>query len=113
MGSSASALATALHFDAEPSQVASCKAPALAYFAAASFEDARPLARSIFQNAATCARCRNLLAHRFDRLGSTLFRDEDPRMLARAFDAADRDACTVRLLAACVVLFGREREGLH
>jgi hypothetical protein len=111
MGSTATALATALHFETGP--VASCKAPALAYFAGASFVEARPLARTIYQNASACPRCRRLLEHRFERLGSTLFRDEDPRALARAFDAADRDACTVRLLAACVVLFGRDREGLY
>jgi hypothetical protein len=87
--------------------------PALAYFDAGTFEEALPNARALYTNAERCARCRNLLAHRFDRLGSTLFHDEDPRVLARAFDAEDRDGCTVRLLAACVILFGRDRERLH
>jgi hypothetical protein len=52
-----------------------------------------------------------VIEQRFDRLGSTLFRDDDPYELARCFDGAD--ACTVRLLAACIVLFGRDRESVH
>ena len=83
--------------------------PALAYLDAMTLEEALPQARTIYANAERCSVCRSLLAHRFERLGSTLFRDEDPRMLARAFSAADRDGCTLRLLAACIVLFGRER----
>jgi hypothetical protein len=88
-------------------------APALKYFESATFEDAAAPARALYASADHCPRCRNLLAHRFERLGSALFRDEDPRSLARAFDSADRDGCTVRLLAACIVLFGRERVPLH
>jgi hypothetical protein len=88
-------------------------APALKYFAAATFEEAATAARALYASVEACPRCHNLLAHRFERLGSRLFRDDDPRMLARAFDAADRDGCTVRLLAACIVLFGRDRESLH
>jgi hypothetical protein len=85
----------------------------LSHFDAVTFDEAKPFARAVYARARACARCSSLLAHRFDRLGSTLFRDEDPRVLARAFDAADRDACTVRLLAACIVLFGRSRVKLH
>ena len=88
-------------------------APALKYFEAATFDEAAPLARSLYASADHCPRCRSLLAHRFERLGSSLFRDEDPRSLASAFDSADRDGCTVRLLAACIILFGRERVPLH
>jgi hypothetical protein len=88
-------------------------APALRYFESASFEEATAPARALYASAEHCPRCRSLIAHRFERLGSSLFRDEDPRSLARAFSAADRDGCTVRLLAACIVLFGREREPLH
>jgi len=31
-------------------------------------------------------------------------------VLIHAFDWSDRDACTLRLLAACIVLYGRPRE---
>jgi hypothetical protein len=88
-------------------------APALKYFESASFEEATAPAHALYASAEHCPRCRSLLAHRFERLGSSLFRDEDPRSLARAFDSADRDGCSVRLLAACIVLFGRERVPLH
>jgi len=45
-------------------------------------------------------------------LSATLRRAyRDPRELACCFDAAD--ACTLRLLAACIVLFGRPRETVH
>jgi hypothetical protein len=87
--------------------------PALQYFEASTFEEAAPAARALYASVDHCPRCHSLLAHRFERLGSTLFHDEDPRALARAFDAADRDGCTVRLLAACIVLFGRDRVSLH
>jgi hypothetical protein len=107
------ALFTALHFAADEPSVADCNAPALRHFAVATFEEAAPLARAIYDSAARCPRCRRVLAHLFDRLGSTIFRDDDPRSLARAFDAADRDACTVRLLAACIVMYGRDRVRLH
>ena len=88
-------------------------APALTYFAAATFDEATRAARVVYLSARDCRRCQRVLAQRFDRLGSTLFRDDDPRKLAASFDRADRDACTVRLLAACIVLFGRDRETLH
>jgi hypothetical protein len=105
-------LRTHLPADDQPVTARSSE-PALAYFEAASFDEAMASARALYRNAKRCRRCANLLGHRFERLGSHLFRDDDPRMLARAFDAADRDGCTVRLLAACIVLFGRERVRLH
>jgi hypothetical protein len=88
-------------------------APALTYFAAATFDEAMRAARAVYLSARHCPRCHRVLAQRFDRLGSALFRDDDPRKLAASFDRADRDGCTVRLLAACVVLFARDRESLH
>ena len=90
-----------------PSQVGS----AFRYFDAASFSAARRLALAAYVDAQRCPRCRRVLAERFDRLGSTLFSDDDPRELACSFDGAD--ACAVRLLAACIVLFGRPRESVH
>ena len=72
---------------------------------------ARQLALGVYLEAQHCEHCRRILAERFDRLGSTLFSDDDPRDLAACFDGAD--ACTIRLLAACIVLFGRPRESVH
>ena len=88
-------------------------APALRYFQAATFDEAKPLARAVYLGARHCVRCRRVLTERFDRLGSTLFRDDDPYELACCFDAADGDVDTVRLLAACIVLFARNRESVH
>jgi hypothetical protein len=83
----------------------------LRYFEAATFEEARSLALAAYLEARHCVHCCRVIEQRFDRLGSTLFRDDDPYELARCFDGAD--ACTVRLLAACIVLFGRDRESVH
>ncbi|PTL84928.1 hypothetical protein [Vitiosangium sp. GDMCC 1.1324] len=71
--------------------------------------DARHRAEHVLESARRCTCCRELLAHMFDRLGSTLFLDDDPAALARAFEDAERDAFSVRVLAACIVLSGRER----
>ena len=87
-------------------------APALPYFGSATFDEAKLPTRTVCLGARRCARCRRVLAG-VDRLGSALFRDDDPRKLARLFDPADRDGCTVRLLAACIVLFGRSRDRLQ
>ncbi len=38
-----------------------------------------------------------------------LFIDDDPEQLILAFDPAERDADTLRTLAACIVLTGRPR----
>ncbi len=112
--SSALARAPLIHFlDEHEATAPRSTAPALRYFDAATIDEATPAARALYTSVEHCPRCHSLLAHRIERLGSTLFHDDDPRLLARAFDAADRDACTVRLLAACIVLFGREREGVH
>lgn len=88
-------------------------APALRYLEGATFDEAKFSARAVYLAARQCVRCRRVLAQRFDRLGSTLFRDDDPHELACCFDPADGDACTVRLLAACIVLFGRNRENVY
>jgi len=88
-------------------------APALRYFKATTFDEAIPVARAVYAGARDCVRCRRVLARRYDCLGSTLFRDDDPYELARSFDVADGDVCTVRMLAACIVLFARDRESVH
>jgi hypothetical protein len=51
----------------------------------------------------------NPLARVFERIGSTLFFDDDPEQLMLAFNADSRDGMSPRLLAACIVLFGRPR----
>ncbi|MBZ4414651.1 hypothetical protein K8640_41190 [Myxococcus sp. XM-1-1-1] len=71
--------------------------------------EARGRAEHALKGARRCSCCRGLLEHLHDRLGSTLFLDDDPEQLARAFDAEERDGFTARVLAACIVLSGRER----
>lgn len=71
--------------------------------------EARARAEHALKGARRCSCCRGVLAHVYDRLGSTLFLDDDPEQLARAFDDDERDAFTARVLAACIVLSGRER----
>jgi hypothetical protein len=70
---------------------------------------ARVHARSVLKRASRRERSRALLSHLFDRLGSTLFADDDPEELLQAFEPDERDSLSTRALAACVVLFGRER----
>ncbi|MCP3166110.1 hypothetical protein [Myxococcus qinghaiensis] len=71
--------------------------------------EARARAEHALSGARRCSCCRGVLEHVYDRLGSTLFLDDDPEQLARAFDDDERDAFTARVLAACIVLSGRER----
>jgi hypothetical protein len=104
-------LRRAYSFQADEGSALSQVAPALRYFDVTTHGAATRLALAAYLDARRCARCRRILAESFERLGSTLFSDDDPRELARCFDGAD--ACTVRLLAACIVLFGRPREGVH
>ncbi len=111
--SSAAALPIAHYLDHDIPAQRKSTAPALRYFESSTFDEARDAACTVYAGVQSCLRCRRVLALRFDRLGSTLFRDDDPRSLVRAFDAADRDGCTIRLLAACVVLFGRDRMSVH
>jgi hypothetical protein len=103
-------LRRAYHYEPDEPAVRPEVASGLRYFEAATLDEARSLARAVYLDARHCARCRRVLEERFDRVGSTLFRDDDPHELACCFDAAD--GCTVRLLAACIVLFGRDRESV-
>ena len=82
---------------------------ALCYFPAKSPVDALSAARALLRSAESCPRCASALAHLYDRLGSTLFRDDDPRGLLEAFEAGDQNACTLKILAACILVTGRER----
>ncbi|MDB4971278.1 MAG: hypothetical protein JWN44_6967 [Myxococcales bacterium] len=82
---------------------------ALRYFAAHTMDDALGQAAHELAAARRCACCSSALAHLRDRLGSTLFLDDDPALLAAAFPLHERDRFTPRLLAACILLYGRPR----
>jgi len=82
---------------------------ALDYFHASSFCGAVRSARAVLRDATSCPRCSRALAHLYDRLGSTLFRDDDPHALIRAFHPEERNSCTLQVIAACIVLHGRDR----
>ena len=55
--------------------------PALRFFGARSLRDARGSAANVLAAAGRCPRCARVLSQRFERLGSTLFHDDDPRAL--------------------------------
>lgn len=76
---------------------------------ARSLPEARREAAHTLKHARRCECCKSLLDHLFDRLGSTLFLDDDPEELAQAFEEAERDRFSPRVLAACIVLGGRAR----
>ena len=84
-------------------------AKALRYFHAKTRREAAVAARALLRNAESCPRCSQALANLHDRLGSTLFSDDDPHALIGAFDPQERNACTLQVLAACIVLNGRDR----
>jgi len=74
-----------------------------------SLSEGRRRARLVLAKAHRCACCQGLLDHVFDRIGSTLFIDDDPRSLAAAFPANERDADCQEVLAALILLRGRPR----
>ena len=86
--------------------------PARRWFGGHTLEDAVRQARIELASARACPCCATLLAHVHERIGSTLFLDDDPVQLAAAFDATERDVFTPRVLAACVLLYGRARVGV-
>ncbi len=83
--------------------------PALHYFETDSLDLARLRASAALRDAAQCSGCCSVLRQRFDRLGSALYWDDDPKQLISAFDPADREPCSLRVLAACILLHGRAR----
>jgi hypothetical protein len=97
------------HRIASPTAVVEGEPKAPHYFDADTFREAQGAARVFLRGAAGCIRCSRALARIFDRLGSTFFHDDDPRKLLEAFGLEDRNACTLRVLAACIVLDGRDR----
>jgi hypothetical protein len=83
--------------------------PARRYFQGHTHEAALREAEGVLAEARPCRCCRSAVAHLFDRIGSTLFLDDDPVELAGRFDPDERDAFTPRVLAACILLRGRPR----
>jgi hypothetical protein len=91
-----------------PLDPAAPKAPR--FFCANSFQEAQGPARAFLASVTFCARCARAYSRLHEALGTTLFRDDDPLALVWAFDAEDRNPCTAQVVAACIVLFGRDRE---
>jgi len=92
--------------EAEPPE---SEQPAVQVLGANDLRRARALAQREFERASSCLSCSRMLADVFDRVGSTLFLDDSPKLLAEAFPPSERDGFTARVLAAYIVLFGRER----
>jgi hypothetical protein len=82
---------------------------ALRFLDAKTLSGARRHAGRVLSDALRCPCCQQLLGHVFDRLGSTLFLDDDPEQLQCAFEVEERDMFAPRVLAACIVLSGRPR----
>jgi hypothetical protein len=82
---------------------------ALAALRVASLREARRRAARVLTKAQRCPRCRTLLDHVFDCLGSTLFIDDDPHALMSAFKPTECDQFSEKVLAALIVLNGRPR----
>ena len=82
---------------------------ALEALRAATLNEARQQADQVLAKAKRCQRCRSLLAHVFDCLGSTLFLDDDPHALKGAFQPTDCDQFSEQVLAALIVRTGRPR----
>src|SRR5215813_2006176 len=80
------------------------------FFCAATFWEAQGPARAFLSSVQYCQRCTRAYTRMHDALGTTLFRDDDPVALMRAFEAEDRNPCTAQVVAACIVLYGRDRE---
>lgn len=74
---------------------------------------ARRCAMRELGRAPACNCCESLLLHLLGCLGSTLFYDEDPTRLWRTLNRKERSLVTPRVLAACIVLHGRERQELY
>jgi hypothetical protein len=82
---------------------------AVRFFSASSMDEAQGAARAFLAGARYCPRCSRAHGRLPNRLGPTLFLDDDPLALIWAFDPEDRSACAAHVIAACIVLFGRPR----
>jgi hypothetical protein len=82
---------------------------ALATLDAATLLEAHAEAERQLARAPRCGCCLTPRVHLGRYVGSTLFLDDDPEMLRLALPPAERPRWSPRLLAACVVLYGRPR----
>jgi len=80
------------------------------FFCASTFWEAQGPARAFLSSIQFCSRCSRVYDRLHERLGSTLFLDDDPIALIWAFEPEDRNPCAAQVVAACIVLHGRERE---
>jgi len=85
------------------------RSKALATLASRSPDEARLDAERELARAQPCGCCLTLRIHLTKYIGSTLFTDDDPAALQRAIPRHEHRRWTQRLLAACVVLWGRPR----
>jgi hypothetical protein len=81
--------------------------PALDVLYAADWPQARAEAKRIIERGPHCRCCVGPRVHLTRFIGSTLFFDDDPEKLRLALPPGDR--LTARVIAACIVLHGRER----
>jgi hypothetical protein len=75
--------------------------------------EARAIARRELEDESACSCCRSPRDHLARFVGSTLYFDDDPAHLRRAIPFEERLQWTPRILAACIVLYGRERIDLY
>jgi hypothetical protein len=53
--------------------------------------------------------CSRAITQLYECIGSTLFRDDDPKALLEAFEPQDQNPCTLKILATSIILYGRDR----
>jgi hypothetical protein len=82
---------------------------ALATLGASSPSQARADAERELARARPCRCCLTPRIHLTKYVGSTLFLDDDPAELQRAIPRAEHSSWTQRLVAACIILYGRPR----
>ncbi len=71
--------------------------------------EACTLAANELARARRCGCCLTPRIHLATYVGSTLFLDDDPAELQRAIPRAEQAVWTKRLVAACIILYGRPR----
>jgi hypothetical protein len=84
--------------------------PLLSALGVATWPQARTQAQRELLRGPRCRCCVSARVHLGRFVGSTLFFDDDPEKLRLALPPAER--LTTREIAACIVLYGRERVDL-
>lgn len=103
----------AFHAPFRPTATPPSTPKALLALGAASLLEARLAAARELERAPRCGCCVSPRIHLAQSVGSTLFFDDDPAELQRALPFADRARWTARLVAACIVRYGRARVDLY